>query len=65
MFEWINNLTSGQQFALFSLVKICLALFAVVLPMIAYSVGAERRITHTHHPPPRTPARDPSWPRHP
>ncbi|MDP7050814.1 MAG: NADH-quinone oxidoreductase subunit H, partial [Verrucomicrobiota bacterium] len=45
MIEWINNLTSGQQFALFSLVKICLALFAVVLPMIAYSVVAERRIS--------------------
>ena len=43
--EWINNLTPGQQFALFSLVKICVAVFAVVLPMVAYSVVAERRIS--------------------
>ena len=43
--DWINNLSSGQQFALFSLLKIVIAVFAVVLPMVAYSVVAERRIS--------------------
>ena len=43
--EWINNLTPSQQFALFSLVKIGVAVFAVVLPMVAYSVVAERRVS--------------------
>ena len=45
MTEWINNLPAGQQFALFSLLKIVIAVFAVVLPMVAYSVVAERRIS--------------------
>ncbi len=43
--EWINNLSAEQQFALFSLLKILVAVFAVVLPMVAYSVVAERRIS--------------------
>ena len=42
---WVNALPSGQQFAIYSLLKIVIALFAVVLPMIAYSVVAERRIS--------------------
>ena len=34
-----------MEFWLFSLIKICVAVFLVVLPMIAYSVVAERRIS--------------------
>ena len=45
MTEWFNSLPAGQQFALFSLLKIVIAVFAVVLPMVAYSVVAERRIS--------------------
>ena len=45
MTEWFNSLHAGQQFALFSLLKIVIAVFAVVLPMVAYSVVAERRIS--------------------
>ena len=45
MTEWINSLPAGQQFALFSLLKIVIAVFAVVLPLVAYSVVAERRIS--------------------
>ena len=45
MTEWINSLPAGQQFALFSLLKSLIAVFAVVLPMVAYSVVAERRIS--------------------
>ena len=43
--EWINNLPAELQFTLFSLLKIVIAVFAVVLPMVAYSVVAERRIS--------------------
>ena len=45
MTEWFNSLATGQQFALFSLLKIVIAVFAVVLPLVAYSVVAERRIS--------------------
>ena len=45
MNEWLNSLSSGQQFAIFSFLKIVIAVFAVVLPMVAYSVVAERRIS--------------------
>ena len=45
MTEWFDSLPTGQQFALFSLLKIVIAVFAVVLPMVAYSVVAERRIS--------------------
>ena len=45
MTEWINSLSDGQQFALFSLLKIVIAIFVVVLPLVAYSVLAERRIS--------------------
>lgn len=45
MTEWFNSLHAGQQFALFSLLKIVIAVFAVVLPLVAYSVVAERRIS--------------------
>lgn len=45
MTEWFNSLTVGHKFALFSLLKIVIAVFAVVLPLVAYSVVAERRIS--------------------
>ena len=45
MTEWFTSLTSNEQFAIFSLLKIVIAVFAVVLPMVAYSVVAERRIS--------------------
>ncbi len=45
MTEWFNSLHAGHQFALFSLLKIVIAVFAVVLPLVAYSVVAERRIS--------------------
>ncbi len=45
MTDWFNNLTPNEQFAIFSLLKIVIAVFAVVLPMVAYSVVAERRIS--------------------
>jgi NADH-quinone oxidoreductase subunit H len=45
MTNWFYNLTPNEQFAIFSLLKIVIAVFAVVLPMVAYSVMAERRIS--------------------
>src|SRR5687767_2919741 len=42
--DFFNNLTPTQQFALFSALKV-VAVIAVVMPMIAYSVMAERRIS--------------------
>ena len=45
MTNWFYNLTPNEQFAIFSLLKIVIAVFAVVLPMVAYSVVAERRIS--------------------
>ncbi|WCJ60566.1 NADH-quinone oxidoreductase subunit H [Fontisphaera persica] len=41
--DWFNNLTAGQQFALFSAVKI-LGVFAVLMFMVAYVVLLERRL---------------------
>ena len=45
MTGWFTSLTPNEQFAIFSLLKIVIAVFAVVLPMVAYSVVAERRIS--------------------
>ena len=45
MTEWINSLSPNAQFAVFSLLKIVIAVFAIVLPLVAYSVLAERRIS--------------------
>ena len=45
MTDWFTSLTPNEQFAIFSLLKIMIAVFAVVLPMVAYSVVAERRIS--------------------
>ena len=45
MTNWFTSLTPNEQFAIFSLLKIVIAVFAVVLPMVAYSVVAERRIS--------------------
>lgn len=42
--SWIDQLTTTQQFVLFSVFKIA-GVMAVMLPMIAYSVVAERRIS--------------------
>ena len=42
---WVDALPASQQFAIFSLLKIVIAIFAVVMPMVAYSVIAERRIS--------------------
>lgn len=44
MIEWINNLGPTQQFLLVSLVKI-VCVIAVLMPMFAYGVMAERRIS--------------------
>jgi NADH-quinone oxidoreductase subunit H len=41
---WFQHLTSSQQFLLFSIFKI-VCVIGVVMPMIAYSVVAERRIS--------------------
>jgi NADH-quinone oxidoreductase subunit H len=41
---WLNQMTATQQFVLFSTLKV-VGVLAVVLPMIAYSVMAERRIS--------------------
>lgn len=41
---WIDQLSPLQQFVLFSAIKIA-AVVAIVMPMIAYSVMAERRIS--------------------
>jgi NADH-quinone oxidoreductase subunit H len=43
MIDWINNLGATQQFLLFSVIKI-VGVIAVLMPMFAYSVMAERRI---------------------
>ena len=43
--ELFNHLNPGQQFVLFSLVKIVGVVFLAVLPMVAYSVLAERKIS--------------------
>ncbi|MDE2713783.1 MAG: NADH-quinone oxidoreductase subunit NuoH [Verrucomicrobiota bacterium] len=45
MTDWFTSLTPNEQFAIFSLLKIMIAVFTVVLPMVAYSVVAERRIS--------------------
>ena len=45
MTDWFTSLTPNERFAIFSLLKIVIAVFAVVLPMVAYSVVAERRIS--------------------
>jgi NADH-quinone oxidoreductase subunit H len=45
MTDWFTSLTLNEQFAVFSLLKIVIVVFAVVLPMVAYSVVAERRIS--------------------
>ena len=42
---WVDGLPAGQQFAIYSLLKIVIAIFVVVMPMVAYSVVAERRIS--------------------
>jgi NADH-quinone oxidoreductase subunit H len=44
MFSWIDQLSLTQQFLLFSTLKV-VGVVAVVMPMIAYSVMAERRIS--------------------
>ncbi len=44
MFNWIDHLTLTQQTLFFTTLKV-VAVIAVVMPMIAYSVVAERRIS--------------------
>jgi len=41
--NWINHLTANQQFVLFSAIKVA-GVFAVVMPIVAYAVLAERKI---------------------
>jgi NADH-quinone oxidoreductase subunit H len=41
--NWINNLSQDQQFVLFSAIKVA-GVFAVVMPIVAYAVLAERKI---------------------
>jgi NADH-quinone oxidoreductase subunit H len=41
--NWLNHLTPAAQFALFSAIKV-VAVFAVLMPCVAYAVLAERRI---------------------
>jgi len=41
--NWLNNLSSDQQFVLFGAIKVVGA-FCVVMPFVAYAVLAERRI---------------------
>ena len=47
--DWINNLiaglSAGQQLALFSLLKILAAIFLVLLPIVAYTVLVERKVS--------------------
>ena len=43
--DWLNQLTPERQFLLFSTLKIGAAIFLVLLPMVAYSVLAERKIS--------------------
>ena len=47
--DWINNfvggLTAGQQFALFSLLKVVIVIFGAVLPIVAYAVLVERKVS--------------------
>ncbi len=43
MFDWIQHLTAAQSFALFSAVKV-VAVFAVLMFMVAYIVLVERRV---------------------
>ena len=43
MINWINNLSQDQQFVLFSAIKVA-GVFAVVMPIVAYAVLAERKI---------------------
>lgn len=42
--DFLNTLSATQQFALFSAIKV-VCVIAIVMPMIAYSVMAERRIS--------------------
>jgi NADH-quinone oxidoreductase subunit H len=41
--NWLNHLTAGQQFLLFSAIKI-IAVFAVLMGIVAYAVYVERRL---------------------
>jgi NADH-quinone oxidoreductase subunit H len=43
MFDWLNNLSDTQQFALFTAAKVVGA-FAVMMTMVAYIVLVERRV---------------------
>jgi NADH-quinone oxidoreductase subunit H len=43
MIDWLNNLSDAQQFALFTAVKV-VAVFAVLMTMVAYIVLVERRV---------------------
>ncbi len=47
--DWINHfvggLTAGQQFALFSLLKVVIVIFGAVLPIVAYAVLVERKVS--------------------
>jgi len=42
--DWINHTAAANQFLIFSVVKI-VCVFAVVMPMVAYAVLAERKIS--------------------
>src|SRR6201996_4229141 len=42
--DWINHTTIENRFLLFSVVKV-VCVFAVVMPMVAYAVLAERKIS--------------------
>ena len=42
--DWFNQLNPNLQFAIFSAVKVLAVLFLALLPMVAYSVLAERKI---------------------
>ncbi len=43
MIDWLNNLSDTQQFAVFTAVKV-VAVFAVLMTMVAYIVLVERRL---------------------
>ena len=43
--DFFSHLSATQQFALWSVVKVLCVLFLALLPMVAYSVLAERKIS--------------------
>ncbi len=43
--DWINQLNPTMQFAIFSMLKVCVVIFLAVMPIVAYAVLVERKVS--------------------